>query len=322
MKAALRAATATDKSNTLSTSWIHAPSVTIPPNPKPLEGSIDISKGTMESMKGAKTEQHVIPDDRLAVLDAILDADALILSTPVYSHAPAGMLKALIDRIMGPYTDAAFAKRAVDEGPTGQGFSERVLKPRVVGFIAVAGSTTPDQVTMALPTLHLLVYSMHAKVVDQEIVLGYGAPGSVVFKGEGEAMDRAQKLGRNVASQLGKPFDHAQYLGPEPPGACPYCRLSKVDLFCAKGNKIGCITCGAEGHLSVGTDGIIRPSWEKDSGISSITMAGKQKHIDDLIRMGVQEEQQIGSVDNERKMKEWRDVEIPAVKLPSQRLHI
>ncbi|GES58475.1 flavo protein [Aspergillus terreus] len=326
MKAALTAATAADPN--LTVSWIHAPSVTIPPNPKPLEGSVDISQGAMETMRGGRTEEQIIPDDRLAVLNAILDADALIFSTPVYSHAPAGMLKGLTDRIMGPYTDAAFARRAVDKrnadnsrNASGSNIDERILKPRVVGFMAVAGSTTPDQVTMALPTLHLLVYSMHAKVVDQEVFLGYGSPGSVLFKDDGQAITRAQRLGQNVASQLGKAFDDAQYLGPEPPGACPYCKLRKVDLFCGNDNRIGCITCGAEGYLLVGVDGTIRPVWDENSTISSITMAGKQKHVDDLIENGIQEVKSIESHPaNVQKLREWRDVNIPMVKLPSHRL--
>ena len=326
LKAALTAATATDSN--LTASWIHAPSVTIPPNPKTLEGSIDISQGALETMQGGQSEEHIIPDDRSAVLNAILDADALILSTPVYSHAPQGMLKGLTDRIMGPYTDAAFAQRAVDKRNAGDGekasgltIEDRILKPRVVGFLAVAGSTTLDQVTLALPTLHLLVYCMHAKVVDQEVLLGFGPPGSVIFKDDGQAITRAQKLGQNVASQMGKHFDDAQYLGPEPEGACPYCKLAKVDLFCGKGNRIGCITCGAEGYLSVEADGTIRPIWEDNSAISSITMAGKQKHVDDLIRNGIQEGNSNESDPvNARKLKEWRDTEIPLVKLPSHRL--
>ncbi|KAL4804780.1 flavoprotein [Aspergillus unguis] len=328
MKAALTAATSSSK--TLTASWIHAPSVTIPPNPPPLEGSLDFSNGAMPSLRSGKASEGIIPDDRKAVLDAILDADALIFSTPVYSHAPAGTLKGVLDRIMGPFTDAAFAKRTLDarnssghdnNNQEGQNaIDQRILKPRVVGFMAVAGSTLPDQVSLALPQLHLLVYSIHAKVVDQEIFLGYGAPGSVVSKDDGLAIARAQQLGQNVASQLGKEFDDAEYLGPVPPGACPFCKLAKVDLFVGEGNRIGCVACGAEGYLVVDADGVIRPRWEEENSISSITMTGKQKHIDDLIKNGVREGQGLVSVENQQKIRDWREMEIPKVKLPSHKL--
>jgi hypothetical protein len=65
------------------------------------------------------------------------------------------MLKGLIDHIMGPYTDADFARKMIHEQKeAGPAINDRILKPRVVGFMAIAGSTTPDQVTLALPTLH------------------------------------------------------------------------------------------------------------------------------------------------------------------------
>lgn len=324
LKAALTAATKIDSS--ISTSWIHAPSVTIPPNPTPLQGSMDISLGTNKWIEASQTEssRSPIPDDRMAVLNAVLDADAIIIATPVYSHQPAGTLKALVDRIMGPLTDAAFAKRALEAKKAGdpkfasQNIDERLLKPRVVGFVAVAGSSTSDQVTMALPTLQNMVYSLHAKVVDQEIFLGYGSPGSVVSKSKGQAIVRAQKLGENVASQIGKDFDDCQYLGPEPPGACPYCHLSKIDLFCREGNEIGCLVCGAEGVLDIGDDGVIRPVWKENSDLSCITMAGKEKHLDDIVTGGVQEMQELNSDPQfESKVGEWRSVRIPIVPLPS-----
>src|SRR5262245_19961601 len=101
LKAALRAATTANSS--ISTSWIHAPSVSIPRNPKPLSGAQDISLGVNSDLHSANGNVHYdIPDDRASVLNAILDADALIFATAVYSHQPAGFLKAVVDRIMGP----------------------------------------------------------------------------------------------------------------------------------------------------------------------------------------------------------------------------
>jgi hypothetical protein len=72
---------------------------------------------------------------------------------------------------------------------------------------------------------------MHAKVVDQEVFLGYGTPGGVVLKDDGTTILRVQKLGQNVASQLGRAFDDAESLGPTPQGACPCCKLSKNGFF-------------------------------------------------------------------------------------------
>ncbi|KAI9928854.1 hypothetical protein ASPWEDRAFT_36662 [Aspergillus wentii DTO 134E9] len=321
LKAALTAAV---KFNTsITTSWIHAPSVRVPNNPKPLSGSQDVSAGTNAAFQSAESGTGDSLDDRAAVLNAILNADALILSSPIYSHQPAGTLKTLVDRILGPFTDVALAKktiemRAGDPRFVDKNVDSRLLKPRVVGFMAVGGSTNTDQITMALPTMHNLVYSLHAKVVDQVVFQGYGAPGSVLATGKGDAVERAETLGENVASQLGRQFDEAKYLGPEPTGACPYCHLSKIDMFCTGDNKIGCVTCGAEGKLVVGEDNVIRPVWEANCSISCITMAGKEKHVDDVMRTGQQEKQVLHS-DPElaTKREYWRAVQIPNVPLPS-----
>jgi len=77
----------------------------------------------------------------------------------VHSHQPAGALKAFLDTLLGPYTDVAFAQRVLEGRKNGDAMfanmnvDMRILKPRVAGFMAVGGSTTPDQFTMALPTL-------------------------------------------------------------------------------------------------------------------------------------------------------------------------
>jgi len=86
----------------------------------------------------------------------------------------------LLDTLLGPYTDVAFALRVLEGKKNGDAkfanmnVDMRILKPRIAGFMAVGGSTTPDQFTMALPTLHLFAYSLHIKVVDQVCTWDHG----------------------------------------------------------------------------------------------------------------------------------------------------
>jgi multimeric flavodoxin WrbA len=324
LKAASSGVSKADPSATLS--WIHVPSVSIPPNAPPLEGARDISLGSNEVMT-RRGEEPIprIPDDRATVLNAILDADAPLFSTPIYSHQPAGTLKHVIDKIIGPWTDVAFAQRTLkkqeecDPAFQGQIVDKRLLKPRALGFIAVGGSTTPDQFTMALPTLHLLVYSIQAKVVDQFICPGAGSPGAVVTKDGGAWVERAIKLGSNVASQMGKTFRDAKFLGEEPFGACPYCHLAKFEFLDATDKFIGCVTCGALGQLVQGKDGVLRPLWAKDCDVSSITMAGKMRHVDDLMANGQKEMAAIKSDSSfDEKKRYWIERDYKMVKLPSK----
>ncbi|KAJ4362780.1 hypothetical protein N0V95_001272 [Ascochyta clinopodiicola] len=168
LKAALQAAKTSTPNTT--TSWIHVPSLSYPPNAGPLAHAPDVSMGTnkgnnnhgpVASSTSTSNNTKEIPDDRPALYEAIMTADALILSSAVYSHQPAGSLKSALDKILGPYTDPVFATRILDGQARGDPkyttmhADARVLRPRVAGFLAVGGSTTPDQFAMALPTLHL-----------------------------------------------------------------------------------------------------------------------------------------------------------------------
>lgn len=316
LKAALNAAQKEDPSPTVS--WIHVPSVSIPRNPKPLEGQLDISLGTVDSMK-AGNDHDSVPDDREAVLTAILDADAIIISTPTYSHQPPGVIKALFDRIGGPYVDASFAElvrqgqAAEDPNFANMKFDPRLQKPRVAGFMAIGGSRTPDQFTMALPSLHVLVYPIHAKVVDQFIGQGVAARGSVLL--QPELMEMARQLGRHIVSQMGKHFDDAQYLGPRDESSCPNCHLSKIELL-GKDKSIGCITCGARGKLVILPNQEIRFDWEDNSIWSCITMEGKLKHSKEIGAWGMEEQQKLKSIEKEK--QSWLDLHAPKVPLPSE----
>ncbi|KAH8682668.1 flavoprotein-like protein [Xylariales sp. PMI_506] len=320
-----------------SVSWIHVPSVMIPRNPKPLKSAVDISLGNVKSMKAGVSAPAAgsgavaaidAADDRRAVLDAILDADALVFATPVYSHQPPGFLKAVIDRILGPFADAAFVQRAMERKAAGdpkfrdQPVDTRVLKPRAVGFLVVAGSPQFDQITMALPTLHQFVYPIHGKVVDQIVLRGFASPGSVIYKSNGEAVERARELGRNVASQLGKSFDDAEYLGPTPEGACPHCHLAKFDYFGGEANEIGCLVCGTHGNLVVGEDGKITPVWpESGNEWSCITMDGKRIHCDHIQEASAAEAsalQAFPPAKFEEIKKGYLDIDIAKTPLPSQ----
>jgi multimeric flavodoxin WrbA len=181
--------------------------------------------------------------------ERLVDCDAWVVSAPIISRTVPGGLKVLADRLLGPNADAAIvegileARRAGAEPMVPFRVDERVLKPRVGAFIACGGSLTTQWKALALPVMHTLAFSMHIKVVDQMVVRGAGTPQSVLL--DEEAVGRAGELGRNVASQLGRPWHEAEYLGA--PGVCPMCQLDVVVL---SGREVECATCGARGRLA------------------------------------------------------------------------
>jgi multimeric flavodoxin WrbA len=189
------------------------------------------------------------PDDAWWFWDKLVECDGLIVSTPIISRTVAARLKLLADRLLGPNADAAIIEELVAVRRAGGDpivpfrVDERVLKPRVAGFIAVGGSLTSQWKTLTLPVLHTTTFSMHTAVVDQVQFEGAGTPRSIVL--DPAALERAAQLGRNVAAQLGRTFDEAEYAGDEP-GLCPMCHL---DVIVLRGGDVECATCGARGEL-------------------------------------------------------------------------
>jgi len=233
-----------------------------------------------------------IPDDRPAALDAILEADAIIVASPIWTRQPAGHLKNFCDRALGPRVDYAMVMKAVEGGAAPNSdlskvkFDERVLKPRVAALIAVGGADGDEWGTLALPGLHQSVFSLHAKVVDQMIVYGCPIPGAILFnekKELHEAREKAKKLGKNIASQMGKSFDDAEYLG-DIRGACPICHLNVVELNGKEGGAT-CGTCGAKGKL-VMREGLTTLDLANQTSVSVLTLEGKMRHVDELRAIG------------------------------------
>ena len=216
------------------------------------------------------------PDDAWWLWERLAECDGLIVSTPIMTRTVAARLKLLGDRLLGPNADAAIiegllALRAQGREPVVPfRVDERVLKPRVAGFLAVGGSLTPQWRALALPMMHATTFSMHIAVVDQVQFAGAGTPRSIVL--DPAAIERAAVLGRNVASQLGAAFADARYLGP--PGLCPVCHL---DVIVLRGADVECATCGARGQL--GPDQQV--TWT-DLSASVISMDEKRAHAAEI----------------------------------------
>jgi multimeric flavodoxin WrbA len=222
------------------------------------------------------TGEAAEPDDGWWLWERLIACDGLIVSTPIISRTVAARLKLFGDKMLGPNADAAIIegllalRRQGREPAVPFRVDERVLKPRVAGFLAVGGSLTSQWKTLALPLMHATTFSMHIAVVDQVQFEGAGTPRSVVL--DAAAIDRAALLGRNVASQLGAPFDQARYLGP--PGLCPLCHL---DVIALRAPDVECATCGARGVL--GSD--LTVTWT-DLTTSVISMDEKRAHFAEI----------------------------------------
>jgi multimeric flavodoxin WrbA len=221
--------------------------------------------------------------------DQVMEADGLIISTPIYSRTITGKLKLVADRLSGPAADVAFAenyRRILEAGetpPVAFPYDDRVFRPRVAGLIAVGGALTSQWWSLALPMMHQMTFSALIAVADQLLVGGAGMPRSVVL--DDAALAGAARVGRSVASQLGLPFDQVQYRGE--PGLCPLCHLSVIE-FGASGAGVQCATCGAAGRLVAGVDGEVEVRFDDPAGLarSVISMDEKRAHFAEVMETG------------------------------------
>jgi multimeric flavodoxin WrbA len=154
------------------------------------------------------------PDDGWWLWERLVGCDGLIVSTPIISRTVAARLKLFGDRMLGPNADAAIIEGLLALRRQGQEpavpfrVDERVLKPRVAGFLAVGGSLTPQWKTLTLPLMHATTFSMHIAVVDQVQFEGAGTPRSVVL--DPAALDRPARPPRR------QPARHPLRPGPLP----------------------------------------------------------------------------------------------------------
>jgi multimeric flavodoxin WrbA len=218
-------------------------------------------------------------DDIWWFWERLIACDALVLSTPIITRTIAARLKLLGDRLLGPNADAAIIKELLRIRAAGGApkvpfrVDERVLKPRVAGFIAVGGSLTSQWKALTLPMMHGFTLSMQIAVVDQVMFSGAGTPRSIVL--DDAALARARRLGRNVAGQIGRNFEAVEYKGDDA-GLCPMCHLDVVTL---RGRDVECATCGARGALVV-SGGDVSVRFSAETCLTSvISMHEKRAHF-------------------------------------------
>ncbi len=222
------------------------------------------------------------PDDAGWFWDQLMTSDGIIVSTPIYARTIPGKLRLLGDKISGPQADVAFTAEILRMRAAGEDLAvdftvdERVLRPRVAGFIAVGGSLPGYWKTFALPLMHSLTASSQIGVVDQVQFAGAGSPSSIVL--QPDALERAAQLGRTVAAQAGRPFSDIVYHGT--PGACPICHL---DVIVLKGaNAVECATCGARGTLVVAGSGVEVVFTPEGLAQSVMSMSEKLSHFEEV----------------------------------------
>lgn len=225
----------------------------------------------------------VLKDDMRMVEDAILDADGVIIAAPVYSVGPNGQLKCLIDR-MGLSHDRAFSDLAKKQIETSGQKPEdvmdmRVFKDRYLGLLAVGGASDEGWTSMALPSMHLLAFSMQMPVVDHFNVFDMNIRVNPAL--HPDLMARVNRLGRNVAEAVGAPDKYAVAWKGDRPGICPACHNDLLKI--GDGLNVECPICGMRGKLAIQDCQIKAEFSEEEFQHSRMRYGGVHEHMMELL---------------------------------------
>lgn len=225
----------------------------------------------------------ILKDDMLAVEDAILNADAVVLVVPVYSVGPNGQFKCLVDR-MGLSHDRAFSDFAKSKIESHGGNPEdvmdmRVLKDRYLGLISVGGAADEGWTSLGLPNMHLIAFSMQMPVVDQLNVYDMNIRVNPVF--HNDLLERINRLGRNVASAVGSPDKYSVQWKGDRPGICPACHNNLLSID--EGIKVSCPVCGMRGELSIENGEICAKFSDSEFEHSRMRYGGVKEHMLELL---------------------------------------
>ena len=243
----------------------------------------------------------VLKDDFAALDEKILEADGIILGSPIYEKTPTGQLKVLNDR-MGPGHDIAMrtiankireAKGITDtKGP-----DERSFKPRMVSLFAVGGS---DWVELALPLMQLVTVSMQMTIVDQQLFNWIGLPAVVTL--HDDMLARARKSGKHIVESWNKGPEKAEYIGE--PGMCPSCHAKIIEMNGSL-SEAQCAVCGVKGKLVTNGDNVTFEVKEEAKALSHFTLSGKFHHVDDLKNVSLKPDPRMDEIPGLK--KKYRD---------------
>jgi multimeric flavodoxin WrbA len=223
--------------------------------------SLVTGKGNLCSLK----------DDLEELLELILDADGIIMSTPVFEKGATGLFHTLNDRL-GPRADKGMniigMKIAEEHG--GKPIDPRWIKDKVISFMSIGGS---DWGTGAQVDCAMLALPWAWKVVENKVFLW-----SKKILMDDSKIAEAHELGKNLAAAAAD-IEKARWIGPE--GMCPHCHCNNFNIEPGS-KKVVCCLCGIEGTLVDDGDRFSFVYPEARLQLAHDTLPGKFKHADDI----------------------------------------
>jgi len=138
-----------------------------------------------------ETGQCVIPDDMQKIYLKLLEADVVILASPIFFYGITGWAKALVDRSQAAWVRKYLLKdpSLLKEGKKRKGF-----------FISVGATKGQKLFEGSILTVKYFFDAIHAEYAGELLFRGLDAKGAVMR--QPEALQKAFETGRKLVSEL------------------------------------------------------------------------------------------------------------------------
>ena len=203
---------------------------------KPCTGCIACVKAIMSG----KGRICVHQDDFMWLLNKMLDADGIIMASPIFENSTPGIVHTICDRF-GPSMDRGNLMMAdkFNKEAGGPGVDPRLLKDKVISFIAVGGS---DWGSLVQQDHGMIAMSPMWKIIDNDKFQW-----SKTILMDDKALARAHQIGINLAKAAAD-IPNATWQGEE--GICPHCHNHNFYIVPGTTHAI-CGLCGMEGEFTI-----------------------------------------------------------------------
>jgi len=208
-------------------------------------------------------------DDGEWLTNKFLDSDGYILGAPVWSLSPTNIVTVFRDRIFGPKVDVAvWDMMGIPEWANGR------KKHRPGGLISVGGAKTKNWTSLGIATLFTTTFSAQTDVVDCMDVNRVADLGAATLRKD--LLERAKKLGENVAYAVLHPEEGNGWMGEDEGNACPGCRQNLL-IYKPENNYMECAICGTTADIIL-EEGKVKLNFNQGSHDDRLTVQGKFTH--------------------------------------------
>ena len=177
-----------------------------------------------ELKEGGMNAKCIIENDDMPFfVEKLIESDGAIVGAPIFHLMPPGFLTMIGNRM----------------AIIGTRFRQ---KPRYSAHIMIGGT---DWISLALPLMAIFL-PHDFKLVDQMVVTYIPRPGQILLNEE--AMERARRLGCNIAEAIKTAPNQVKYVGASDARTCPLCHQN---LLVVKEHSAECPICGIQGKIEL-----------------------------------------------------------------------